>query len=67
METLLETQKVVGKRSAPKFIPQLERIDTRPWKNMLNFSGTDDLSMNEITKIVDEVRQEMYEHAEQYL
>jgi cell division GTPase FtsZ len=34
-------------------------------KNMLNFSGTNELSMEEITEAVDEVRQEMYEHGEQ--
>jgi cell division GTPase FtsZ len=36
-------------------------------KNMLNFSGTNELSMEEITEAVDEVRQEMYEHGEQYM
>jgi predicted DNA-binding protein YlxM (UPF0122 family) len=36
-------------------------------KNMLNFSVTNELSMEEITEAVDEVRQEMYEHGEQYM
>lgn len=37
-------------------------------KNSLNFSGeSEELSMKEIAAVVDEVRQEMYEHDEQYL
>jgi hypothetical protein len=36
-------------------------------ENMLNDGKTEELSMKEITKVVDEVRQEMYERGEQYL
>jgi NTP pyrophosphatase (non-canonical NTP hydrolase) len=64
MEQLLETKKYAGKR--PQNERMRKKIDSRSWKNRLNFSGTDELSMKEITEIVDEVRQEMYEHAEQY-
>jgi hypothetical protein len=36
-------------------------------KNTLRASGKNELSMKEIIAVVDEVRQEMYEHDEQYL
>ncbi|GHT13119.1 hypothetical protein AGMMS4956_08780 [Bacteroidia bacterium] len=42
-------------------------FDSRLWNNRVNFTDSDELSMKEITEIVDEVRQEMYDHAEQYL
>jgi hypothetical protein len=36
-------------------------------KSTLSASGKNELSMKEIKEVVDEVRQEMYEHNEQYL
>jgi predicted DNA-binding protein YlxM (UPF0122 family) len=62
---LLQTLDYPDKLEIYKMLKKSLFSDTA--KNMLNFPGITELSMEEITEAVDEVRQEMYEHGEQYM